>query len=153
MRVHGTAIAIAGRAALIRGPSGSGKSDLALRCITAAASPLLPARAELVADDQVELEVAGDRLLARAPQVLYGLIEIRGIGIVAAPACAAAEVALLVDLVASTDLERLPDPPPKAELAGIEFPLFRLRPFEASAAEKLLLRLLLCGKANRDAGN
>ncbi|HEX3418624.1 MAG TPA: serine/threonine protein kinase, partial [Stellaceae bacterium] len=55
MLVHATAIAIDGRAVLLRGPSGAGKSDLALR--------LIDGGARLVADDQVELRRAGERVV------------------------------------------------------------------------------------------
>lgn len=51
-----TAIELNKAAALIEGPSGSGKSDLALRCIGRGA--------RLISDDYVELEKNGDKLLA-----------------------------------------------------------------------------------------
>ena len=57
---------------LLIGPSGSGKSDLALR--------LIALGAVLVADDRVELFVQHGTLMARAPQALAGLVEIRGGG-------------------------------------------------------------------------
>ena len=71
--LHATAVAIDGRAVLLRGPSGSGKSDLALR--------LIDAGARLVADDQSELSRRGDVLMVRAPATIAGLIEVRGLGI------------------------------------------------------------------------
>ncbi|MEC8388619.1 MAG: hypothetical protein VX098_10900, partial [Pseudomonadota bacterium] len=58
-RVHGTCVAIDGAGVLLRGPSGSGKSDLALRLIDGGAT--------LVGDDQLELSRVNDRLVARAP--------------------------------------------------------------------------------------
>ncbi|TMJ62451.1 MAG: serine/threonine protein kinase [Alphaproteobacteria bacterium] len=66
--VHASAIAIDGRAVLLRGPSGAGKSDLALR--------LIDGGARLVADDQVELRRAGERVLVTAPAAIAGLIEV-----------------------------------------------------------------------------
>src|SRR5437588_5560986 len=89
--MHGTAVAIDGRGVLLRGPSGSGKSDLALR--------LIDAGARLVADDQTELRRDGDAIIARAPPTIAGMIEVRGLGIVRIEALPAAPVALLVDLV------------------------------------------------------
>ncbi len=139
--VHATAIAADGRAALIRGASGSGKSDLALRCIAGALSPLLPHAARLVADDRVILERRGSRLLARAPARLAGLIEVRGLGIVRLPFEEQAEVRLVVDLVAADRVPRLPDPPPEVSLDGVTLPLLRLAAFETSAALKLRLAL------------
>ena len=54
--IHATCVAIEGRGVLIVGPSGSGKSDLALRLIDRGAA--------LVADDYTDLNVDG-RALAR----------------------------------------------------------------------------------------
>ena len=70
--VHATAIAIGGRAVLLRGPSGSGKSDLALR--------LIDAGARLVSDDYSQLRREDDTILVRAPKPISGLIEAREIG-------------------------------------------------------------------------
>src|SRR5712691_12625786 len=90
--IHATAIAIHGHAVLLRGASGSGKSDLALR--------LIDAGARLVADDQSELRRQGDAIIVRAPLTIAGLIEIRGIGIVRIDSMAEAPLALLADLMA-----------------------------------------------------
>ena len=63
-RVHGTCIAIDGDGVLLRGPSGSGKSDLALR--------LIDSGAMLVGDDQLQLSRMGDQLIVRPPDLLSG---------------------------------------------------------------------------------
>lgn len=142
--VHATAIAVGGRAALIRGPSGAGKSDLALRCLALAPSALLPEAAQLVSDDQVQLEVRNGALHARAPATIARLIEVRGLGIHRLePWAAEALVTLAVDLLLPHDPapERHPDPWPYVTLLGVALPLIRLRPFEASAPVKLLLAL------------
>lgn len=139
--VHGTAIALEGRAALIRGPSGAGKSDLALRCLMSPPGPLIPHCAELVADDQVQIELENGRLTARPPSAIRGLIEVRGIGIVDVPVVAAAELVLLVDLVPAALVDRLPDAWPRESLLGCALPRMALAPFEASAHLKLLLAL------------
>src|SRR5437764_7660222 len=128
--LHATAIAIEGRAVLLRGASGAGKSDLALR--------LIDAGARLVADDQSELFRRGDSLIVRAPATIAGLIEVRGIGIVRLDTLAEAPVALLVDLVPAETLERLPVRR-KETILGLDLPLIALAPFEASAAAKLRL--------------
>jgi HPr kinase/phosphorylase len=141
-RLHATAIAAGGRGALILGSSGSGKSDLALRCMTLAASPLIPsAPACLVADDQVILTREGGKILLSAPASISRKLEVRGIGILSVDALDCAPLALLVDLVAPAEIERLPDPPPKRHLLGLPVPLLRLAAFEASAAAKLLIAL------------
>ena len=66
MPVHATCIAVDGLGVLLRGPSGSGKSDLALR--------LIDGGAMLIADDQVVLEAIGGVLFARPPDILAGKI-------------------------------------------------------------------------------
>ena len=134
--VHATAVAIAGRAILLRGPSGSGKSDLALR--------LIDAGAKLVADDQTALSREGAAVVARAPATIAGLIEARGIGILRVEALPAAPLALLVDLVPAERVERLPEPSCETIL-GLVIPKVAVAPFEASAAAKLRLALAAVG--------
>lgn len=131
--VHGTTVEIEGKAVLIRGPSGSGKSDLALR--------LIERGAVLVADDQTELSVNDGRLIASPPATIAGMIEARGVGILRLPHRAWAPLALVVDLVAAAQVERLPE----AEAAGFlgyDVPLLRLAPFEASTTAKVRLAVL-----------
>jgi serine kinase of HPr protein (carbohydrate metabolism regulator) len=115
---------------LLRGPSGSGKSDLALR--------LVDAGALLVADDRVVLAHEDGAVVARPPAALAGLLEVRGVGPLPVPAAPAAPVRLVVDLVPPDRVERLPDPR-RCSYLGIELPLFALAPFEASAPAKLRL--------------
>jgi len=139
-RIHATCIALAGAAGpagiLLRGPSGSGKSDLALRLIDQGAT--------LVADDQCLLEVRDDggrrRVFARAPETIAGAIEVRGLGIVSLPRTAEAPVALLVDMAAPQTVERLPEAV-EEELLGVAVPRMALDPFETSAPAKLRLAL------------
>lgn len=147
--VHGTAIALAGRAALIRGAAGSGKSDLALRCLAQPASDLISGQAMLVADDQVLAGVRGGKLCLTCPATIEGLLEVRGLGIVAVPTQDEAELDLLVDLVAAEDVQRLPDPDAAAELMGVQVRRLALYPFEASAPLKLLLALQGAAGAGR----
>lgn len=139
--VHGTAIALGGKAALIRGAPGSGKSDLALRCLAVAPTALIPCPAALVADDRVDLRRSGDRILAEAPATIRGKLEVRGLGVLNVPSTASAEVVLIADLTALDKIERLPDPPPVTELLGVRLPLMHVAPFTASAPVKLLLAL------------
>jgi len=105
--VHASAVLIGARAVLIRGPSGSGKSRLALDLIAAGRDGRLRF-ARLIGDDRVHLESAGGRLLVRPAAMLSGLIEVRGAGIVRLDHEPCAVVRLVVDL-AATDAERLPD--------------------------------------------
>ncbi|MBU0725902.1 MAG: HPr kinase/phosphatase C-terminal domain-containing protein [Alphaproteobacteria bacterium] len=128
--IHATAIALNGKAVLLCGPPGSGKSDLALRAIEG--------RAVLIADDQTRLHRAGDLLLASCPESIRGRLEVRGIGIVAMPMRDRVPVVLAVDLVSSVDVERMPEYDSR-DYMGISIPLLRLAPFEASALAKLRL--------------
>lgn len=130
MLVHASCVALAGAGVLLRGPSGSGKSDLALR--------LIDGGAQLVADDQVEIEAAGGRLMARPPPALAGLLEVRGIGIVRCPAISAVPVALIVDLEPGGPAERMPEPAFEA-LAGVSVRRIALDPFHASAVARVRL--------------
>jgi serine kinase of HPr protein (carbohydrate metabolism regulator) len=146
-RVHATAIAIGGRSALIRGPSGSGKSDLALRCLSLSRSALLRESVLLVADDQVMLRCDArhepPRLFASAPATLRGKLEVRGVGILEVAAADDAEIVLVADLVREGPLERFPDPWPRARILGFDVPLVRLLPFESSTPHKLIAALAM----------
>ena len=131
--VHGTCVALDGAGVLLRGPSGSGKSDLALR--------LIDGGAILVADDQVEVESRDGVLFAGAPETIAGRLEIRGVGIVCIPHAPAA-LKLLVDLVAAEKVPRLPEPSTEA-IDGIGLPVVALAAFDASAPAKLRHALAL----------
>lgn len=139
MFLHATAVALrigqSWQAVVLRGPSGVGKSDLALR--------LIDAGGRLVADDQTHVAVTDGVLFASAPPVLAGRLEVRGIGIIDLPEASridSARITLLVDLVPSSLVERMPDPAHEMML-GVALPLVRLAPFEASAVAKLNLAM------------
>ncbi len=136
--VHATSVALGGHAVLIRGPSGSGKSDLALR--------LMDGGATLVADDQTQVSAEGGRLYVGVPGSIAGMIEVRGIGVLRVPHLARAPLALVVDLVPPEDVERMPEPS-SAVFLGILLPRLALAAFEASAAAKVRLAM---GSATRD---
>jgi len=140
--IHGTCVALGPHAALIRGPSGSGKSDLALRFLALAAEPGLEPL--LGADDQVWIERQKDgSLAASAPPTLAGKIEVRGLGILDLPHRPNARLILVADLVPAEEVPRMPpDPPARITLAGVALPVVKLAPFELSAALKLKLALL-----------
>ncbi|MBI1205919.1 MAG: aldolase [Azospirillum sp.] len=126
--MYGTCVAVSGLGILLRGASGSGKSDLALR--------LIDAGAVLVADDQVVIRMEQDRLIASAPTALAGLLEVRGVGLLQVASAPAAPLGLIVDLVAADTVERVPEARFTAVL-GRPVPHLALAPFEASAAAKL----------------
>ena len=130
LRIHATCVDFGHAAVLLRGPSGSGKSDLAIR--------LIDRGALLVADDQVELESRGGELWARPPATIAGRIEARGLGLMTLPYVAKARVRLVVELAPKDAIPRLPEAA-SSELEGVRLPLYRLTAFEASAAAKLRL--------------
>jgi HPr kinase/phosphorylase len=139
MFVHATSVALkdgrSWRAVLLRGLSGAGKSDAALR--------LIEAGGRLVADDQTHLAKTGRAVILTAPPLLAGLIEVRGIGIVKlgrAQVIASAPLALLVDLVPPDQVGRMPEPAHEKVL-GVELPRLALAPFETSFVMKLRLAL------------
>jgi len=129
--IHASTVAIDGRAVLITGPSGSGKSDLALR--------LLDRGFTLVSDDQTLVRRDGATLVATAPEQIAGKLEIRGIGIVEVETAANVPVALLVEL--TSDIRRLPDDSRERPVLGLPLPVVSIDAMTASAASKVALAL------------
>jgi serine kinase of HPr protein (carbohydrate metabolism regulator) len=129
--LHSSTVALNGRAVMISGPSGSGKSDLALR--------LLDRGFILVSDDQTIVRRSGERLIASAPPTIKGKLEIRGVGIVAMDQADDVPVALLVEL--TSDIQRLPDDSRERPILGIPLPLISVDAMTASAASKVALAL------------
>lgn len=145
IRIHGTAIALSGEGVLLRGPSGSGKSDLALR--------LIDGGARLIADDQTELRDIGGAPRLSAPATIAGQMEVRGVGIVTVPHVASAPLRLVVDLRPPAAIERLPEPA-WCRFFAYDIPLIALTPLEASAPAKLRAALAALSAARQipDAG-
>lgn len=129
--VHASTVAVDGRAVLITGPSGSGKSDLALR--------LLDRGFTLVSDDQTIVKRDGERLIASPPPNIAGKLEIRGIGIVEMETVRDVPVALLVELTG--EIQRLPDDSRERPVLGVPVPLVSIDAMTASAPSKVALAL------------
>jgi len=130
--LHASAVAAEGRAVLITGPSGSGKSDLALR--------LLDRGFTLVSDDQTIVKRDGDRLLASPPPTIAGKLEIRGIGIVEMDNLTDMPVALIVELTVD-EIQRLPDDSRERPILGVSLPIVTIDAMTASAPSKVALAL------------
>ena len=139
--IHGTLIKVNGQGILLTGPSGSGKSDLALRLMTQAFNPAFcPAAPILVADDQVVLTLENDTVCGRPPAPLEGLIEVRHLGIKAVPFCLATPIHLIVTLTPGKEPERMPARGGTKELiSGHPLPAITLDPLEPSAPAKIIL--------------
>jgi serine kinase of HPr protein (carbohydrate metabolism regulator) len=119
--IHASAVLVGAKAALIRGPAGSGKSRLVWDLIIAASQGALPF-ARLVADDRAHVESHSGRLLVRPAAALAGMIEVHGLGIRRIEVEPVAVVGLVVDLAAE-DSGRHPEPSAETvELAGITVP-------------------------------
>jgi hypothetical protein len=140
VNIHATCIAIGKAGILLLGKSGAGKSDLALR--------LIDAGAMLIADDRTELYLARGRLCARAPSSIAGLIEVRGLGVIAVPFRASVPVALAVRLGATK--ERLPEPsfyrPPSLFATAKPVPEIALDAHAPSAPARIRLALTAFAK-------
>ena len=125
--LHVSSVAISGRAILISGRSGSGKSDLSLRLIDRGAT--------LVSDDYTMVRRVEGQLLARAPENIEGKIEVRGVGVLEFKTTSNVPVCLMVDL--DRDVERLPPERETITIAGVEVPVIAANALEASAPVKV----------------
>ena len=132
--IHASTVSIGGRAVLILGASGSGKSDLAMRLIDRGAT--------LVSDDYTALRASSGSLLASPPATIEGKIELRGVGILERPFATDVPVSLAVDLDRAP--ERLPEPEMR-DFSGVAFPVIGLNGLEPSAPIKVEAALLLHG--------
>lgn len=138
--VHATCVLVDGCGLLLRGPSGSGKSDLAVRLIDQGAT--------LVGDDYCRLEVRGGRLFAACAPTLAGLLEVRGLGLVRLPHATEAPVTLVADLLPPTaQADRLPPVGRMVEVLGVAVAAVEIEPFAASAAARLRLALRVAAGA------
>lgn len=132
LQEHATTVAIGGLGVMLRGPSASGKSDLALR--------LIDQGALLIADDRTCLDLKDDQLIASAPEPLAGKLEVRGLGIVKVSYMKQCPITLVADLVPMNDLQRLPLDK-TIEFMGKSLRHINLCAFETSAPVKLKFAL------------
>lgn len=132
--IYATSLNYKGKAVLLTGESGSGKSDLALRLI-------MRYGARLIADDRTDVEVKDGHLKLSAPENIKGLLEVRGIGIQKVPFDQEGEAALWVELTTnSKKIERLPQES-FVEVEGVKLPAIKLNAFEDSAPEKIVIKM------------
>lgn len=132
-----SAVAIEGRALIIDGPPGSGKSSLALALIDRGAG--------LIGDDGVSFHVSeSGQLLASPPPEITGLLEVRGVGLVSLISEGDVPVALILKLVNENDAalgERLPSALNIRSIMGIEVPVLPFLPGIIAPAERAMCAL------------
>jgi len=133
IKVHASVVAINGQAVMLRGPSGSGKSDLSLR--------LIDEGAELVSDDYVELHTQESQIMAKAPPPIQGLIEVRGMGLMKLPFRHEVPLAIVFDLALQKNIDRLPARDTLFFADGVGVPLLRIEGLAPSSPAKVRLAL------------
>lgn len=126
-----TGVAVKGRAVLVAGPPGSGKSGLALS--------LIDRGAILIGDDGVCVQAEGAALIAAPHPRTRGLIEVRNLGLVELPVLDRAPVALLI--MFDSAAPRFIDEAETTTIAGIPIPMVRLWPGGDGLALKAELAL------------
>lgn len=131
-QIHATCVSLDNQGVILRGPSGSGKSDLGLR--------LIDQGGMLVADDRVDLVHQDRNIIASSPREIMGLLEVRGVGIIRLVCLDSIAVGLVVDLVDSVGVPRLPETA-TTKLLGTEIRYLQLNAFESSSPAKIRLAL------------
>ncbi|HUP67276.1 MAG TPA: HPr kinase/phosphatase C-terminal domain-containing protein [Sphingomicrobium sp.] len=130
--IHASCVASEGRAVLITGPSGSGKSDLALR--------LLDRGFVLVSDDQTTVKRDGGGVFASPPSNIAGKLEVRGLGIIDMDHSTEIPVSLIVELT-TDEIQRMPDDSRERPILGVSLPIVTIDAMTASAPSKVALAL------------
>ena len=135
INIHGTLISVDGKGVLLKGESGSGKSDLALRFIK-------NEKAKLVADDRVDIDISDNRVIGKAPLILKGKLEVRNIGIIEdVETINQVDVFLCVELVKNREcLDRLPQDEFEIILDK-KIPKIKLYAFDCSTICKILVKI------------
>lgn len=132
--IHASCVSYFGQGILIRGKSGTGKSDLSLRLI-------MDKGCLLIGDDRVDIFAKRGKLKAYGIKTIANMLEVRGIGLAYFLSKKSTEVRLIVDLVKNReDIERLPEIEYE-ELEGIKIKRIKLYAFDISAVDKIILAL------------
>ena len=129
--VHGTSVAIDGSAVLLTGPSGSGKSDLALR--------LIDRGAKLIGDDNVTLSLADDTILVNPLPETAGKLEIWSLGIFEQEYVS--DVPLAIEARLGAMVERFPMDRQQKTILGRPVTSVALKAKESSAPIKVEMAL------------
>ncbi|MEM9501527.1 MAG: HPr kinase/phosphatase C-terminal domain-containing protein [Pseudomonadota bacterium] len=124
--IQASAVAIDGRALLIEGEPGSGKSSLALA--------LIDRGAQLIGDDGVTLRLEGSQVRACPPPNIAGLLEIRNVGLVEVETAPPTPLALILSL--HENAERLPESPTQRNVLGLAIPQLAFTPGSIAPAQR-----------------
>ena len=130
-KFHSTSVVIEDLGILIRGKSGSGKSDLALRLIDSGAT--------LVSDDVTICKKSGDYLYLYPHPETKGLLEVRELGIMTVPYVENVRLFLVVELV-EEEFERMPGMM-SCSILGIKLPKIKIFGKSSSAVAKIKIKL------------
>lgn len=122
--LQAAAVSVSGRALLIEGKPGSGKSSLALALIDRGAT--------LIGDDGVKLVRDGGRVVATPPPNIAGKLEVRGVGIVDLPVTSAP---LSLILAIDPEAPRYPEELEARDILSTPIPVL---PFKAGDAVQAL---------------
>lgn len=136
--VQASCVAIGGRALIIEGAPGSGKSSLALALIDRGAA--------LIGDDAVTLRRGGGGILALPPPNIIGLIELRGVGLFTLPIAAPTPLGLIIVLGGAAG-ERLPGVLPQRDIGGVAIPVLAFDPGAIAPAARAEFALIRHGLA------
>lgn len=126
--IHACLLEIYGIGVVIMGESGIGKSEISL--------DLIKKGHRLIADDRVDIRAVRGKLIGTCPESIYGMMEVRGIGIIDVPRMfginslsKSATISFLVSLVSfnkNEPLERIGMKTDRYELLGEYIPMVRL---------------------------
>ena len=130
-------VAIGGRALLIEGPPGSGKSSLALALIDRGAA--------LIGDDGIMLELREGRLYASPAPQIAGLLEVRNLGLLRYPCAGSVPAALIVRLDPAAP--RFIEQAEPVNFGGVILPAVQLWPSGEVLAIKAELAMIHYGLA------
>ncbi len=142
--VQATGVAFSGRALLLEGQPGIGKSSLALA--------LIERGAVLIGDDAITLTRSSkgghSQLIASPAPNIEGLIEVRAVGLVRVPTAGPTPLALILSLLGASDPEpeRLPEIVPLRHILGCTVPVLPFLPGAIAPAERALRALELHGR-------